>query len=567
MKTVRMLVICVSAFLVNAVNAATFDFPTATGDISIVGQGGWNAMPGVTDLVRFSRVDTASYIASADVEFASLYISASAVFNLHENGDHTVKLANFAVAVNDKMGTLNGGVWDISGAVSGTANNEVGAFGTCNIYNTSGTTLIMAKGCVVTNVNRLIVSNGGAGNRISITDGSKVYTKNAYLDYRTANDVGKNGVLEVLSDAELTASERFEVGSHFGATGNTARFDTGAKFSLRQVKVGKEGACDNTLQISGNSTTGEFVTATYIGSENVNNPSSGNKLILNDGASLTCSIIYLSPTAGSVSNGIYIAGADTSFTATVTNVARYPFVYRGSHNTFEMDGATWNYWNTMQLDDAASSNTIRFVNGARLNVESGIVSGTNHVASCGNRVYVGNGSELNLLFLYISRCDNVVTVSNSTISATRTTDSWSGIRFGAKLANVDESNIGGNGLVIQGNSPSVSAVREATFEHGSFLRFEAPEGSYADGCIPLAARAFSMSDDSSLQVECAFGRMSPRKYTLISTTAGITIPEGVLAAANDSLSAQGNTAARLLLADGGKTLLLAVSKGTVVSIR
>ena len=94
-----------------------------------------------------------------------------------------------------------------------------------------------------------------------------------------------------------------------------------------------------------------------------------------------------------------------------------------------------------------------------------------------------------------------------------------------------------------------------------------PEGTYADGCVPVSARAFSMSDDSSLQVECAFGRMSPGKYTLISTTAGITIPEGVLAAANDSLSAQGNTAARLLLADGGKTLLLAVSKGTVVSIR
>jgi hypothetical protein len=275
----------------------------------------------------------------------------------------------------------------------------------------------------------------------------------------------------------------------------------------------------------------------------------------------------VSPTAESSSNAFYIVGADTSFTATVTNVARYPFVYRGSHNTFEMDGATWNYWNTMQLDDAACSNTIRFVNGARLNVDNGIVSGTNHAASCGNRVYVGNGSELNLLFLHISRFDNVVTVSNSTISATRTTDSWSGIRFGTKLTNVDESNIGGNGLVIQGNSPSVSAVREVKFENRSFLRFEMPEGTYSDGCVPLTARAVSISGDSSLEVECAFGRMSPGKHTLISTTAGITIPEGVLSAANDSLSSQGNTAARLLLADSGKTLLLAVSKGTVVSIR
>ena len=566
MKMLSKLIGCIVSFgIAHTVSAVTVDFPTAAGDIAIAGAGGWDTMPTSQDLARFSKYSGGVYAASDDVEFGSIYVSKSATFNLHTSGNKTVKVANFAIAVDNMTAILNGGVWDISGTTSGTGNNVAGAFGPCNRYATKGTLLELANGCVVTNVTYFNVSNGGNGNTLRISDNSQVYTQNAYFEnnYVGYETPACNGLLEVTSGGGLTVSERFYVGANSGSSNNTARFENGAKFNLKGVKVGRNGASWNTLEICGSST-GKFVNAAYVGSEN--GGSHGNKLIVSN-ANLECSIVYVSPTAESSSNAFYIAGADTSFTATVTNVARYPFVYRGSHNTFEMDGATWNYWNTMQLDDAASSNTIRFVNGARLNVENGIVSGTNHVASCGNRVYVGNGSELNLLFLHISRCDNIVTVSNSTISATRTIDSWSGIRFGAKLANVDESNIGGNGLVIQGNSPSVSAVREVKFENRSFLRFETPEGSYSDGCVPLTARAVSISDDSSLEVECAFGRMSPGKYTLISTTAGITIPEGVLAAANDSLSAQGNTAARLLLADGGKTLLLAVSKGTVVSIR
>ena len=167
----------------------------------------------------------------------------------------------------------------------------------------------------------------------------------------------------------------------------------------------------------------------------------------------------------------------------------------------------------------------------------------------------------------ISRADNVLIVSNSTVVAAREETSWSGIRFGQKLDNVVLSDIGGNGLVIQGDSSSVSAVREMTFENRSFLRFEMPEGTYADGCVPVSARAFSISEDSALEIDCAFGRMSPGKYTLISTTNGITIPASVLEAANASLVEQGNSAARLALSNGGKTLLLKVSKGTVLSFR
>ena len=545
--------------------AATVDFPTRAGDIAIEGTGGWTTMPTSGDLARF-RFSNGTYTASDDVEFGSIYVSESAVFNLHTSGNKTVKLSAFAVAVDNMTAILNGGMWDISGTTPGTGNNVVGTFGPCNRYSTKGTKLILANGCIATNITYLVVSNGGDGNLLKISDNSKVYTKNVYFENNYVNyeTPACNGLLEVVDGSELLVSERFYVGANASSRANIARFDTGSKFNLCGVKIGRNGASMNTLEICGNST-GKFVGAAYIGSES--GASQGNRLVLSN-ATLECSIVYVSPTAESSSNAFYIAGSDTSFTATVTNVARYPFVYRGSHNTFEMDGVTWNYWNTMQLDDAASSNTIRFVNGARLNVNNnGIASGTNHVASCGNRVYVGSESELHLDFLHISRSDNVVTVSNSTISATRTTDSWSGIRFGTILTNVDQSNIGGNGLVIQGDSPSVSAVREIKFQNGSFLRFEMPEGTYAEGCVPVSARAFSISEDSALEIDCAFGRMSPGKYTLISTTNGITIPASVLDRANASLVEQGNSAARLALSNGGKTLLLKVSRGTVLSFR
>ena len=310
-------------------------------------------------------------------------------------------------------------------------------------------------------------------------------------------------------------------------------FDSGAKATLNEVHLGVNGSC-------------------------------GNRLIVSN-STFSCSRIFLD----AYSNSVSLVGAGTSFTTTIDNLPRYPIVDSGAWNTFELDGVEWSRGFSIQTDFAASSNTIRFVNGAKVSLpEGGLFSGTNHIASCGNRVYIGGGSLLDCLFVNISRADNVLIVSNSTVVAAREETSWSGIRFGQKLDNVVLSDIGGNGLVIQGDSSSVSAVREMTFENGSFLRFEMPEGTYAEGCVPVSARAFSMSEDSALEIDCAFGRMSPGKYTLISTTNGITIPPEVLDRANASLVEQGNSAARLAFSNDDKTtLLLKVSKGTVVSFR
>ena len=436
-------------------------FPAATGDISSNGADGWNGtMPGSTALAQFAKSDLGVYTVGSDVEFGSIYVQKSATFNLHTSGNHTVKLANFSVAENAKTAVLNGGIWDISGTTSGTSNQDVGTFASCNKYSQYKTVLLLANSCIVTNAERLIVSNGGGTNTIRITDSSRVYTARSAL-FNNAGavdcllevssggvltllagnlvDSGDNGALDarnrivvtgngskiicprtipgnnpvgfvigyvggsnsllVDDGGEVVAPYRLSVGHRASAYDNRAEFRNGARLSTSDLRVGEYGACGNMFEIRDRATA-TVSGGAYVGGYSA--ASSGNILNLNN-ATMSCARVAVSFYPGSYSNAFYIAGSDTSFTTTVTSMPRYPFVDRGAYNTFEMDGAEWNYWLNMQLDTAAASNAIRFVNGARMNMLGGLYSGTNHVASCGNRVYVGSGAQMNLAFLHMSR--------------------------------------------------------------------------------------------------------------------------------------------------------------------
>jgi hypothetical protein len=345
-----------------------------------------------------------------------------------------------------------------------------------------------------------VLSNGGAGNRIQIADSSKVYAQRVHIDsYLDGKAASTNGMMEVLSGGGLKVEEGIYIGQKYPA-------------------------------------------------------SCGNRFVASN-AVISCSRIELS----GLSNSVYIAGSQTSFTTTIDKLPRYSIVGQGAWNRFELDGVKWCRGFSLQTDTASSSNTIRFVNGAVLDLpDGGIFSGTNHIASCGNRIYFGDGAALNCEFVNMSRADNVVIVSNASVSAVNTADSWSGIHFGAALVNVDVAGIDGNGLVLQGDAPSVSAVREITFKHGSFLRYELPADGYRLDVPPVTARAVTFSDDSSLEVVCPPRPMEKRTHVLISTTAGITVPAEVLAAANASLAAQIRSDARLELSGDGKTLCLAI---------
>ena len=610
------------------------EYPISSGDIADNGPQGWNgAMPDKTQIAVFNK-SQGNYKVGSDVEFGSVRVSGNSVFNLHTSGNHTVKAANFNIGFYNRSVTLNGGLWNMSGSVSG-EDLPVGSFAACNQSGTYNTVLTLAKSCVVTNVETLRLAYNSDRNTMKITDSSRVYTKGVTLcnNYCSANgllEVSSGGVLTVLSrnftdtaatktehlidadttnrivitgtgskivcpDAldstdprgfvvgncygrnsllvtdggELVAPYRFALGYSPFANNNSAVFEDGAKFSLSDFRVGEGGSCGNTVRICSGAT-GVFASGNVGGAQTAG---SCNTFVLSN-ATLKCRMVYVSRLAASQSNAFYIVGSDTSFTTTVTDVPRYPFVYRGRHNTFEMDGSRWNYFLNMQLDQASCSNSIRFVNGAKMCMNGGLFSGTNDVYSCDNSVYVADGAELNAKFCYISRENNVFTVSNATLSANApAADSYNGIVIGASLQNVAADKIGGNGIVLQGDSPRVQSASRILLSRNSFLRLEVPSGGYEEGNALVMAQNISIDETSELSAvgvdEMPLDRGQSASCVIATASDALSIPAAVLAAANEQLAGLERNFARFSVDATGKSLLLHVRRkcGTVLSVR
>lgn len=622
-----MLAMCVALMFVCTAWAATY--PKSSGDIADNTASGWNgAMPGSGETAAFNKANGV-YTASNDVTFSAFSIANSSTFNI--DSARTISLSCLYVALAGATGTINGGLWDFTVASSSSSAMPARTLAPCNQNVQNNTTLALAGGCIATNLALVRTAYNSSGNTLRIIDSSRVYADAVALSNnkgaKASNgllEVSSGGVLTVLggnfrdtagvnasdlvlADAtnsvwvsgtgskivlatkgtsqpgnfnigaaygrnsllveeggEIVAPSRFLVGVTANANSNTAVFATGAKGGMNDVRVGEGGSVGNVLAFRSHAT-GTVDNVIYVGG--IDAASSGNRLVVSN-ATLSCSRAAVSFKAGSTSNAIYIVGSDTCFTTTVTSVPRYPFVDRGAYNTFEMDGAEWNYWLNMQLDTAAASNTFRFVNGARMNMVGGLYSGTNHIASCGNRVYVGSGAQMNLAFLHMSRYDNVVIVSNATVTAFGSgTENARGIRFGLLVTNVDASTIGGNGLILQGDSPKVVSEKDFRFYRNSFLRFELPSGGCAANHVPIEADSAILDPTTSLEVKWPDGGVNPGCHTLISTASGITIDDSVLSSASADLRTQSGGRAKLALANGNKDLVLKIARGLVVSFR
>ena len=411
-------------------------------------------------------------------------------------------------------------------------------------------------------------------NRIVITGtGSKIICPEI-LDssdprgFVVGNCFGRNSLL-VTDGGELVAPYRFALGYSPFANNNSAVFEDGAKFSLSDFRVGEGGSCGNTVRICSGAE-GTFASGNIGGVQTAGNC---NTFVLSN-ATLKCRMVYVSRNAASQSNAFYIVGSDTSFTTTVTDVPRYPFVYRGSRNTFEMDGSRWNYFLNMQLDHASCSNSIRFVNGAKMCMNGGLFSGTNDIYSCDNSVYVAGGAEVNAKFHYISREGNVFTVSNATLSANASaSESYNGIIIGATLQNVAVEKIGGNGIVLQGNSPKVRSASHIQLLRNSFLRLEVPAEGYEDGNVPVMAPNISIDATSELAAvgldEMPFERGQGASYVIATASDTLSVPAAVLASANERLAGLERNFARFGIDATGRSLLLHVRRrcGTVLSVR
>ncbi len=365
-------VIVFAAMLAVAFTALAASFPSQTGDIASNGEDGWNgAKPGSSEVATFGK-NSGSYTASDDVAFGAFNVNGNygIHFNLDTSGNHTVKLGAFAISADSRTATLHGGVWDISGSATGSANIDLGSFGPCNKYNTAHTALVLTNSCLVTNVTRTIVSNGGAGNTFRISDSSKVYTAGALLfsnagatdclleitsggaltvltgNLLDSNDsgapdgrnrivvsgagskivcpssvTGNNKVgfsigyagghnsLLVEDGGEVVAPYQFHIGRNAVSHTNSAVFKTDARFTLGAVNVGEFNSCGNSLEfLSGAS--GTMSGALRIGGYSY--PSSGNKMTVSNAIVSASSIIVgysaADDTSAMFDNGLAVQG-------------------------------------------------------------------------------------------------------------------------------------------------------------------------------------------------------------------------------------------------------------------
>lgn len=337
---------CAGCVLLLAGAAFAVNFPLASGDMASNGSDGWNGtMPGAGVTAQFNK-GNGIYTASDDVEFGSLSIQGNGtVFNMAASGDHTVKLANLYMGYFNVSATINGGVWDMSGAVSGAQGLEIGSFAACNKYGTYKTTLTLAKNCLVTNASLVRLGYESYRNTMRITDSSRVYTQRAalfaskrsgngrlevlsggrltvltgdFLDsvglsesdlvyadttnvivvagegsaiecpssvtsgdprgFVVGNLYGRNS-LEVSEGGELIAPFRFVLGYGTNANTNRAVFETGAKFTLRDMRIGESGSHGNSIEFRSGAS-GTVVAGGRIGGWEV--AGSGNRMVVSN---------------------------------------------------------------------------------------------------------------------------------------------------------------------------------------------------------------------------------------------------------------------------------------------
>lgn len=474
MKTLLKTLACAVAMA--ACTAHGVNVVGSTGDIA-TGEA-WGGSVPTSDIARFNT-SSGKYTAEADVTLGSVQISQNTTFNLDTSGNHTIKTSKFYFGWYQRTVNINGGIWDLSGTLSSdTTAAPDHYFATCNGNGAVHTiTATLSKGCIVTNATSLRVGYNSNKNQLKITDSSRIYVNGSANLW--INHTAINGLLEMSSGGQLDVT-----GTLYDGYANTqVRADT-----------------TNSIVVTGN---GSKLTSAmlYIGSH-----FGRNSLLVSDGGELSVPTRFI---LGNSANGN-------------TNSA-----------VFET-GAKFLMRDIRTGEGGSCGNALKFLSGASGTIEAGgRIGGWDTPGS-----------------------DNTMLVSNATVSVTGI------LAFGVPKG--DASGISGNGLIIQGATPSLDCTSNILVKNRSFLRIEVPAGGYADGFTPLSASSVTFDDTSAFEIVVPDASGMPDSQRLISTTGGITISDAVLGAAKSSVSAQSNGKLRLVKADGGKAIDLKVVKGLVI---
>ena len=615
MKTSRLLV---GVLVCGAMCAAGVEFPSSGGDISSPSAWGSGGIPTNQD-IEFRSSGT--YVASNDLTFAtiSLYTPAAIFDFAGPNGTApTISCSQFSFEAGSLFVTLSDGGWTSSGkfyvgstdATVKAKNNtliltngvSVSAAETYVSNKQTGNTLKVCDGSTLSVSGNLFMGvNPNGNNRIEITSGGTVSVGQNFQDgsassssqrktSSTANSVLVGGMgsqlsveksmtigsvycdnsVVVTNGAGLENGYRIFVGSAVTATNNSLSVIDGASVSGVALMIG-EGSTGNVFRVSGASTA-TFTQDAYLGG--YNSAGYGNSLEIED-SDFTCRQLIIGRSSGMRST-VRISGKKARFEQTRSNVSRLPLFVGGGGHEFILDGASWHHSDiNLQFDDAASDSTVSLVNGASFVTDGGLYFGTNSVASCGNTLYIGDGSCFTGQFMRVSRQDNSVVISNGCCALLSDADSNNtGLRIGDLLDNVNE--IGGNRLTLQGRAPKVRSAKDVRIARSSTLLFEIPSNGLDCENVPVVCSRLVIDAESSLRAAgvAAFRQSisSTVEYTLVEASGAnmISVPASVLSAANDDLVAQGCVKCEFRISADGSKLSLKVRptpSGTYVTIR
>ena len=378
-----------------------------------------------------------------------------------------------------------------------------------------------------------------------------------------------SNTLAVTDSGTLTLSSEWYIGKEAGSHDNTVTVSDGGRITGLAVRMADSTTAYNNrlILMNGASLTSRIV---HLGGYSSGGTAGGhNNSLYVSNATLNCTRLNFGMAPSAVSNTVFIAGSETSFTSTYTGNL-YLFGVGGWHEMTLADGAVWNHHTSIYTDDNAFSNRLAVTRGAKISIggTGNFISGIG-ASSAANRIEVSDGASLRAgNNIYVTHRDNVVAVSNATIFA------GGRLYVGNQVEGDSAEAICGNRFEICGTNPVVSVGTAFGIYRDSTLLFSLPEEGYAGNAAPVQANSASISELATLTIEgiAEMRRCSKRtssRIALIHATTGVTVPSATIDAVNASFAAAGVPDCRIYVSADGNDLMhrVPLNKGCAFCIR
>ncbi len=273
-------------------------------------------------------------------------------------------------------------------------------------------------------------------------------------------------------------------------------------------------------------------------------------------------------------NFVQIMGPRARFDLTDTkDIIMFP---KSHGNRFVLsDGAVWTNSapaGSLYFSDqnCGCSNIFAVVRGATYySTTNLLIAGANYAVRS-NMLVVADSAYLHARSLYSSAIENGIILSNATI------DTQYGIKFSDTSYSAVIKGYSNCWMRVQGRHPRANVGTSFTILNSSYLHFDLPAEGYDEGIVPITCgTTFKVEDKSRIFVngveEMAAAAKRPHDVVLLEAEGGITLANGVLAAANAHIAAQAekSVGSMLRLSGDSKRLVLHVSypNGTTIMIK